>query len=106
MNGQRDQPNDTGHDGVPVEDAVVHAHLEVCPQRLEEVTVDKRDAADYIAQRRAEKDGEQSTGAEEDDVKKSLPHRIINVGAKFNAHAAQNQQPQDDHQRKIKSAEA
>src|ERR1700687_6258405 len=111
MNGQRDQRDHSGENGVPVEDAVVLASLtlvdpEVRPERLEEILVgSERNAAHDISQGSAKENGEQQAGDAEDDIEESTPDGGLHVGTQFNANAAQHEQPEHDHERQVEAAE-
>ena len=107
MRGQCDERQHSDEYGIPVEDAGMGAEFEVGPERFEEVAGGiERHSAHDVAERRAEKHAEQNARNCEDDIEESLPERGFNVSAKFNADGAQHEQPQNHHERKIKSAEA
>src|SRR5437899_12312533 len=81
--------------------------FEIGPQRLEEVAIlIERNAADHIAQRGSEEDGQQSAGNRKDDIKEALPHGIFHVGTKLDSDGTQHQQPQHHHQGQVKATEA
>ena len=69
------------------------------PARIE------RHAPHHVAQRRAEENRQQRAGAGEDGVPERLPHQALDVIAELNGDAAQNQQPEHDHERQIEAAE-
>src|SRR5208337_1379458 len=107
MNGECYQCDHATDDGVPVENAVLLAHAPVGPQGFEEVTVGmERNAADHVAQCRAEEDSQQDAGQAEDNVEESFPHLVLDVRAELDADGAQHQQPQNHHQGQIEAAEA
>lgn len=101
-----DQGEQGGGDGVPVEDAGVDAGEEVGPEGEEEgIGGVERDAADDVAQGRAEEDDEEKASEPEKAIEEAAPYRAIEVGAEFDADAAQDEQPEDDVQRQVESAE-
>ena len=106
MERERDERNETADDGVPIENAGQDAGLPVGPKRQEEIAVGiERHAAEHVGQGRSKEDGEKRAGETEDAVKERTPHANVNVVAQFKADAAQDQQPEHDHERKIETAE-
>src|ERR1019366_5967537 len=93
--------------GVPIEDAGFGAGGEIGPEREEEIAgAVERDAADHVPQGGAEEDSEQGAGAGEHGVPERLPDRAFDVIAELDGYAAQDEEPEHDHQRQIESAEA
>ena len=91
---------------VPIENAWMRAGLPVSPQRQKEVSVSlQRNAAQHVCEGGAEEDGEQRAGQTEEAVEQCAPDANFDVVAQLNTNAAQNQQPQHDHQRQIEAAE-
>ena len=84
----------------------VDAGLPVGPQGQEEVAVGlQRNPPQHVGQRGAEEDGEQGAGEAEDAVQQGAPDADVDVIAQLEAHAAQHQEPEHDHQRQIEAAE-
>src|SRR5665213_2109725 len=78
----------------------------VSPQRQEEVSVGlQRNAANHVGQRSSKEDGEQQACNAEQAIEQRAPHTYFDVVAQLKAYAAQNQQPEHDHQRQIEAAE-
>src|SRR5581483_8074652 len=93
-------------DRIPVEDGGFAAHGKIGPQRQEEEAVGiERHPADYVTQGCAEENGQQHAGAAEYHVPEGTPDGALDVIAKLDRDAAQDQQPEDNHQREIKAAE-
>src|SRR5258706_2239597 len=85
----------------------MRAEFEVGPERLKEIAACiERNTAHHIAECSSEKHTQQNAGNTEHDVEESLPNPVLDVSAEFNADAAQNEQPQHNHQRQVKPAEA
>ena len=79
----------------------------VGPERQEEVIVfADGHAAHHVGERRAEEDGEKRAREEEQAVKEGVHQSVLRMAAQLNADAAQNQQPEDDHEGKIEAAES
>src|SRR5215467_13359757 len=98
MNDKRQQRSQGAGHGVPVEDAVLHTHPPVGPKRLEEVALGvERNTPYNIAQPRSEEEGQQDARQSEDDVEKAPPQFVLDSTTKFNADAAEHQQPQHYH---------
>src|SRR5271154_2005789 len=107
MRGQSDQRQPSDKDRVPIQNTGLRAEFEVGPERLKEISTGiERDSANHIAERCSEEHGQQDTRDAEHNVEEILPDLVFNMGAKLYSNAAQNEQPQDNHQRQIKSAEA
>ena len=107
VRGQRDQSDQAGKDGVPVENSGVSADAKICPKRFKEIAIgSQRNAAHYIPQGGAEKDCKQNAGRAENQIEEADPDRMFQVAAHFDADSAQHQEPQDHHQGKIEAAEA
>ena len=103
---ERNQRHQAADHRVPVENAGMDAGLPVGPQRQEEVAVGlQRNAAQHVGQGGAEEDGEQGAGQAEDAVEQRAPDAHFDVVAQLKADAAQDQQPEHDHQRQIEAAE-
>ena len=79
---------------------------EVGPERLEEapVGVDQHPAHD-VSERRAEDDGEEDARAREEDVPQRCPRRALDVVPELDREAAQDEEPEDDHEGEIEAAE-
>src|SRR5581483_732153 len=103
---QRNQCNYSRQHRVPIKNSGVGAYVEIGPERLEKVTVwTYRHAAHHIAERRSEENSKQNTRPAEHHIEEALPHRLIDVAAEFDSNCAQDQQPQDHHERKVEPAE-
>ncbi len=106
MKGESGEGDEASDDRVPVEDAGVRAGLPVGPKGKEEVAVRlKRNAAQDVGQCCSVKDGEQSAGEAEDAIEQSSPHADVDVVAELKTDAAQDEQPEHDHQGEIEAAE-
>ena len=106
MNGQGHQGDHAADDGVPVQNAGLRADSPVGPERKEEIAIRLEwNAANYVGQGRAEEHRQERTGEKEQTVKKRTPEVVINVHAQLDAGAAQNKQPQHNHQGQVEAAE-
>ena len=106
MHGESDERDEAADDGVPIENAGQDAGLPVGPERQEEVAVGvERNAAENIGEGRAVKDGEQDAGKAEEAVEERSPHADIDVIAQLKRHAAQDEQPENDHEGEIEARE-
>src|SRR5579863_514999 len=106
MHRQCKQSENADEDRKPVQDPGVFPKEEIGPQRLKEVAAGvQRDAANHVAERRSEKYGQQQTRCTEKKIPQGMPHCAVNVIPEFNRSPAKNQEPQDDYQREIESAE-
>ena len=103
---ERDERNEAADDGIPIENAGQDAGLPVGPEGQKEIAFGiERNAAEHVGQGRSKEDGEKRAGETEDAVKERTPHANVNVVAQFKAHAAEDQQPEHDHEGKIETAE-
>ena len=103
---ERDQGDDAADNRVPVENAGMGTGLPVGPQGQEEVAVGlERNAAQDVGEGGSEEDGEQGAGEAEDAVEQRAPYAYVDVVAKLDADAAQDQEPEHDHERQIEAAE-
>src|SRR5258708_428599 len=83
------------------------AEFEVAPERLKEIAACiERNTAHHIAECCSEKYTQQNAGNTEYDVEEVVPDPVLDVSAEFDADAAQNEQPQHNHQRQVEPAEA
>src|SRR5579883_370596 len=81
-------------DCVPIENASIGAESKIRPKRLEEIAVRiERNPTDDVAERGAEKDGQQRTGKTEHQVPGRRPDRPSDKAAEFNRDSAQNEKP-------------
>src|SRR6185436_20381482 len=62
-------------------------------------------AANYVGQGGTKEHGQQCAGEKEQSVKERPPEGIVDMHAQFDAGAAQNEQPQHNHQGQIETAE-
>ena len=100
---EREQANERG---VPVEDSRLAAGEEVRKQRhAPEPFFSERNAANQVAERRAEHHGEKRRREREDRVPEFPPQGVVLVRAELDRHATQDQQPEDDHQGQVEAAE-
>ena len=65
----------------------------------------ERHAANEVAERRAEDDGQERRREREDRVPEFAPQGIVLMRSELDRHAAQDQQPEHDHQRQVEAAE-
>src|ERR1700719_3769481 len=100
----------SGHadqDRVPIENAGVGAEAKVGPQRLEEITLRiEGNAAHDVAERGAKENRQQRAREAEGQVPEGRPYATGDVTAKFDGDAAQDEQPENHHERQIEAAEA
>src|SRR5690242_15804661 len=107
MHRERRDSEQPRQNRVPVEDAGMRADLEIGPKRFKKIPfLIERHAANDVAHCRAEEDREQYAGKGKQEIKERPPERILHVGPKFDTDAAQHQEPQNDHQRQVKTTEA
>ena len=107
VNGERHQGHSSGNYRVPIQNPRIGPRTPIGPQGKKEITfLIQRHAANHIAQGSAVEDRQQQAGKRKAAIEKPAPHRGFQVHAQLNADPAQDQQPQHDHQRKIKAAEA
>src|SRR6185437_6763045 len=101
-----DEGNDAAQDGIPIENAWICARQPVGPKRQKKVAIRVQwDTADHVRERRAKKDRQQCAGETKHTIEKSAPHGNMNLRAQLDARAANDQQPEDDHQGEIKTTE-
>src|SRR6185437_308525 len=84
----------------------IGAGAPVGPEREEKIAVFvQRYAANHVAQSSAVEDRKQNAGESEAAIKEAAPDSTLQMHAQLNPNAAQNEEPQNDHQRKIEAAE-
>ncbi len=94
----------TDEHGIPVEDARLATREEVRKKRhTTQPLVPERHAADEVAKRGTKHHGQKRRRQREDRVAELTPQGVILMGAELDRHAAQNQQPEHQHQRQIKA---
>ena len=107
MRSKSDQSHHADEHRVPVENSRLCAELKTCPQWFKKVTgLIEWNTSNHVAKRSAKKNRQQDARTAEQDIKKALPDRILDVTAHLNSDPAQHQQPQHDHERQIKTTEA
>src|SRR5579864_856026 len=107
MKSKRPKSSDASENRVPIENAGFAMRAKISPERLEKLPMRiERHAADNVSERRAVKYSQEETREREDSVPEGLPHGDGYVAAKFERDTAQDEEPQNDHQGKIKPAEA
>ena len=105
MRGQGHQRQHGDEYGIPIEDADPRTEFEIRPERFKEIAGGIQwHSPHHVAQCRSEKHRQQKARSAENDIEEILPHPVFDVGAEFNADAAENEQPQHNRQRQIKSA--
>src|ERR1035437_253353 len=91
---------------IPVENAGMGAGLPVSPQRQKEVAFGiEWNAAQDVSQSGTEEDREQGARKAENPVQQRAPDTDFDVVAQLQAYAAQDQQPEHNHQRQIEATE-
>jgi hypothetical protein len=106
MKCRGNQRNHAAQHCVPVENAGIRSGTPVRPERKKKVTVfARRNATDYVGQSRSIKHSQKQAGEKKQTIEKRALHADSHLHTEFDAHAAHNQQPQNDHQRQIASAE-
>src|SRR6185312_12783776 len=106
VNGEGGQCEDSADDGVPIQNARGGADAPVGPERKEEVGVGADgDAADDVGEGGPIEDGEQDAGKGEERVEEGAPDAEGDVAAEFDADAAEDEQPEHDHEGEIEAAE-
>src|SRR6476620_10684504 len=107
VNREGDQREHARDHGVPVQNSWIGSGAPVSPERKEKVAFFiQRYTANHVAQSSAIENCKQNTGESEAAIKEAAPDGPFKMHTQFNANAAQNEEPQNDHQRKIKTAEA
>src|SRR5579859_1667213 len=107
MKGKSHKGGDASENRVPIENAGFAVRAKIRPERLKELSVRiERHTADNVSQRRAIKHSQEQAREEENAAPKGFPDGDLHVAAKFQRNTAQDEEPQYDHQGKIKSAEA
>ena len=83
------------------------ADPQVGPERCEEPPLRReRHAAHHVPERRAVEDDEEQAREREDDVPDGCPREAVDVAAELDRDAPQHEEPEDDHERQVKAAEA
>ena len=98
MHGERRDTEDPSEKREPVEQ-----HGEGSPELALLV---ERDTAENVPERDTEEQREQRARHREHHVPPVLPQRVVDLVAELDAEAAEEQQPQHEHQREIETAEA
>src|SRR5208282_2117357 len=89
------------------QNARVGSDAEICPERKKEGIVRvERNPAHNVTQGGAEKKREQGAGTRKDDIPERRPYGTCDVIAKFDSDAAQDEQPEHDHERQVKPAKS
>ena len=102
-----EQRLDADKNGVPIKDARLFAETEVGPKRFEKIAgLVERDAADDVGESGTEKNGEQQAGSRKEEIPEGIPNWAFDVVSEFDGSAAQDEEPEHHHERKIKAAEA
>ena len=84
MRGQDNHGKDRDGDGIPVEQADVTPDVEVGEEGHAEVSTRfDRNAAGNVPRRRAEKNGQEKTRDDQDEIPELLPESISDMAAHF-----------------------
>src|SRR5713101_543024 len=107
MESEGCQSDSSDEDCVPIENSCLAGGEKVCPQRLEEMAGDvERNSTNHIAKCGAIKNGEQKAGKRKSGVPNRGPDWAAYMTSEFEGNSAENQQPENHHQRQIEAAEA
>src|ERR1017187_4722135 len=107
MHRKSQQRGNRNQERIPIQNAGFLAGGEIGPQRQEEFAGPVEwYTPNHVAERGAEENREQCAGAGEYCVPQRLPDEALYVIAKLDGDAAQDQEPEHDHQRQIEPAEA
>src|SRR5206468_10631528 len=90
----------------PIQDPWRWTRQEVRPQRDEEIALAiQRHAANQVAQRGAEDNGQQETRARKGYVAQLPPHRMVQMRSQFQRESTEHEQPEHDNESEIEAAE-